>query len=175
MNAIVIKPSVSKRKKIAEYLIEMMKIWLVIKPLQIAFARKNAHKTNLLKASPENSVGKDIAHLLELHNLHLIPFYEDHDLKHLILGYGMSSEEEVRMQVYLLGNGNRSLSCVLFVLSGLLIPSSWNLFYQDYLAGKNAPSILDLTLDYCLHQTTAELKERYSRFQNRTEVLFTYK
>jgi hypothetical protein len=160
------------RKQITESIIELMKIWLVIKPLQFLFSNKTTQSYNKFKSSSEDSVGKDLYYLLEKNNLKLIPFYENHDLKHLILGYGMSSKEELRMQVYLLGNGNRSVSCVLFVLSGLLLPSSWKLFYQDYIKGKNAPSIIELSIDTCWNETTESIQKKYTTRNNKSVTFF---
>lgn len=124
MNVLTLRFEVSIRKRIAKLIIEFLKIWLVIKPLQIIFQSKNEQSLLSLKSCPENSVGKDVLKMIEEQNLKLIPFYESHDVKHLILGYGMTSENEIRMQAYLFGNGNRSLSCLLFLFAGVLLPSS---------------------------------------------------
>lgn len=99
--------------------------------------------------------------MLNENNLDVIPYYEDHDLKHLVLGYGMTSVEEIRMQAFLFGNGNRSFSCILFLLSGIILPSAWNQFYLDFKKGKNAPDILNLTLEDCMNISLSDLKNRF--------------
>lgn len=161
MNTTVIQLRTSLRRNVSEFIIEFLKIWFVIKPLQSLFRIRNQHNLLKLKNSLPNTVGSNILQLLIKNNLKPIPFYEEHDLKHLILGYGMSSEDEVRMQFYLLGNGNRSISCILFTMFGLLLPSCWKTFYKDYYKGKNATRILDIKLDDCINSSMAELRMKY--------------
>ena len=153
--------SKSLRYRIAELIIETLKIGVAIKPLQFLFKNRNRQTRLMLENCTENSIGKDIIQLLEQNNLKLIPLYEEHDLKHIVLDYGMTSEEEIRMQAYLFGNGNRSLGCILFLLSGILLPSAWKKFHEDYCRGKNSPAILELKLDECMNVPTSELKAKY--------------
>lgn len=164
MSVIAIQGRSTLRKNIAECIIEFLKTKLVIKPLQFIFKIRTQQYLDKLENSSPNTVGNDVLLLLKKNSLKPIPFFEDHDLKHLILGYEMSSEEEVRMQFYLLGNGNRSISCLLFVLSGLLLPSCWETFYNDYNKGKNSQNILNLKLDNCLNLLTSQL---YSKYRNK--------
>lgn len=148
----------SIRNRLAENLIEGLKINIAIKPLQFLFKKKVKNVRLALRNCPENSVGKSIVNMLNENNLDVIPFFENHDLKHLVLGYGMTSVEEIRMQAFLFGNGNRSFSCILFLLSGILLPSAWNQFYLDYKKGKNSPDILNLRLEDCMNKSLSELK-----------------
>lgn len=152
----------SKHLRIRERLVEALKVQLVIKPLQYLYRAEGASRMKELNNLADGTVGKDVAQLLESNNLSIIPKYEDHDLKHLILGYGMTSMDEIAMQAYLFGNGNRSLTCVLFLSSGLLFPEYWKRFYGDYKSGKEAPSILDLTLKNCMLQSTEDLRETFN-------------
>ncbi|MFM2268097.1 MAG: hypothetical protein RL757_1538 [Bacteroidota bacterium] len=167
MSVITVPVGSSFRKNVAEFAIEFLKIGLVIKPLQFLFKRRTQQYLLRLKMSPQNTIGNDIFRLLDKDALKPIPFFEEHDLKHLILGYGMSSEEEVRMQCYLLGNGNRSMSCLLFVLSGLLLPSCWKTFYDDYNKGKKSKNILNLKLEDCLHLSTTEIQHKYKNSKDK--------
>ena len=149
-------------KNISEQLIEFIKINFVIKPLQ-EFSDKKFYykKLELLRSLPSNTVGNDIAQMLDKHNLEIIPQFENHDLKHLILGYGMTTKEEIEMQAYLFGNGNRTIPCILFLLSGILLPSSWSAFLTAFEKGKNAPSILQLSLDDCMRIKTKDVQQKY--------------
>ena len=145
-----------------EKIIEGLKVWLVIKPLQIIYKKSAEKLSNELKNSPNGTIGNDIYRLLQEHQLSVIPKFENHDLKHLVLGYGMSSIEEVKMQMYLLGNGNYSISCLLFIASGILFPQEWKGFYAEYKKGKQAPSILDLSIHNCLLEKTDRIKATYN-------------
>jgi len=149
-------------KSFAEHFVEDIKINCVIKPLQKIYSKRfYDDKLMQMRNLPINTVGNDIAKMLDENNLKLIPKFEEHDLKHLILEYGMTAQEEIKMQAYLFGNGNRRVSCVLFLLSGILFPSLWKEYYQEYKKGKSAPSISQLTIEDCISLQTNDMKKRY--------------
>ncbi|NQX86801.1 MAG: hypothetical protein HRT67_13025 [Flavobacteriaceae bacterium] len=52
------------------------------------------------------TLGKEIAKCLDKYKLTLVPKYESHDLKHVLLDYKMTAEDEIRMQAFMIGNGN---------------------------------------------------------------------
>ena len=83
-------------------------------------------------------------------------------MKHIILGYSMSSIDEIRMQAYLLGNGYHSIFCLLFLVSGIIFPEYWNTFYQDYKKGKKSVSISKLVFENCKSKYTKDLKAMYA-------------
>ena len=159
----------SQNRTPVESFVENLKVYGVIKPLQKAYDAEgyDEKKLDQMRNLPKQTVGSDIAKMLDKHGLKLIPKFENHDLKHLILGYGMTTQEEIKMQAYLFGNGQRTLSCILFLLSGVLFPSSWREYYQDYKKGKNAPSILKLSIDDCMEQPTDEVRKEYTNYQKK--------
>lgn len=144
-----------------ESLVETLKIGLVIKPLQLIHRKLLEKHTSELENCKEGTIGHEILQILKAHDLKVIPKFEDHDLKHLILGYGMSSIDEIKMQMYLLGNGNYSLSCILFASSGLLFPREWSNFYSEFKKGKHAVSILELSIQDCMTKQTQEVRAVY--------------
>ena len=158
------KLKITMLKNSVEKFIDNIKIFLVIKPLQF-FHNKNYYekKLNFMRNLSENTVGNDVARMLDKKGLKLIPKFENHDLRHLILGYEMTTEDEIKMQMYLFGNGNYSISCLLFLCSGLLFPNLWKSFYEEYKKGQNAPSILKLSVDSCMHEQTATIKKVYKK------------
>lgn len=159
----------TKGLRIAEVIIEILKINLAIKPLQF-FCRPKYYNDKLeqMRNLPKHTIGSDIAEMLDKKNLKIIPKYEDHDLKHLILGYGMSPIDELRMQAYLFGNGNYSLTCILFLSSALLLPHSWKKLYTDFKIGKQSQNILHLKLKDCLEENTESIKLKYA--PNRSSI-----
>ncbi len=149
--------------KIRETLVETLKIVLVVKPVQFLFGRKRySRKLEAMRNYSPGSVAHELASLLESKGLKLIPVFEEHDLKHLLLGYGMSPIEEIRMQAYLCGNGNYSPFSLLFLASGLIFPEAWSVFRADYKLGKRAPSILKLKLADSLPVSLEELRAAYT-------------
>ncbi|MFT6246408.1 MAG: hypothetical protein ACJA0U_003233 [Salibacteraceae bacterium] len=172
MIALHLKRKISIRRRLANSFVEKLKIYLVIKPLQYLHGNGNqAEKLNELRSLPLSSIGNDIAKMLDERNLSLIPNFENHDLKHLILGYGMTSQDEIRMQAYLIGNGNSSIYSMLFFSSGLLFPSEWKEYREDYRKGKLSVSILKLTLDDCQLEDTELIRSQYNRLKSHKSIL----
>jgi ubiquinone biosynthesis protein Coq4 len=162
MQLLFLQPAPSLRKRTAEFIIETLKIGLTVKPLQLLHG-KNHFATELeeFKKLPAGTIGHAYAALLNEYNLKAIPRHENHDLWHVLLGYGMTSEEEIRMQAFMYGNGSRSVYCHLFLLSGLLLPGSWKLFYADYLKGKATKCILALDIRDCCNESTYAIRQHY--------------
>ncbi|WP_421752843.1 hypothetical protein [Croceimicrobium sp.] len=112
-----------------------------------------------LRLMPDGSLGKEVAKCLDEHQLSLIPGYESHDLKHVLLNYPMSPEGEIRLQAFMIGNGNLSLPSLAILLYGaLLLPSSWFTFYQDYQKGKECIAIASWRLEDFAERPLASLQ-----------------
>ena len=140
-----------------------LKICCVIKPLQLLIARHSCRqKMAYMRTLPAQTVGHDLAHLLDSKGLKLIPGFARHDLNHLILGYDMDPEEELCMQAYLIGNGNWQPQVLLFLSSAVLLPSLWGTLWAHYKVGQQSPALSSLKLDDCLTQKTDRLRRQYA-------------
>ena len=132
-------------------------------------------KTRELKELPEGTLGKDIANCLEKNNLKLVPNFESHDLKHVLLDFKMTPVDEIRMQAFMLGNNNYSIpSFAIFIFGALLLPDLWTTFYKDFQNGRNARPIKTWTIEEYAHCQTSTLRQivknySYSR-QNEFEM-----
>lgn len=115
-------------------------------------------KLTSLSKLPTGTVGRELALLLYENRMELIPKFEDHDLKHLLLEYEMNPVDEIKMQAFLLGNGNYTLPCVLFLSLGLFMPTYWSAFKQEYKRGRRAKSVLHLTIENCSFKNLMNLK-----------------
>ncbi len=148
--------------KIYDKAIEFAKVSGIISVLQTVYDMKPFDaKLQAMRSMPSGSVGREMSILLDKHGFRLIPKYENHDLKHLILGYGMTPKEEVKMQFFLIGNGNYSFSCLLFASLGIFMPDIWKELREDFSRGKRVDSILSLEMDDCLDKNLLELKLQY--------------
>lgn len=113
---------------------------------------------------PEGTLGKDIADCLAQHGLRLVPGYESHDLKHVLLDFKMTPVDEIRLQAFMLGNGNYSLpSFAIFVFGAIFLPDLWRTFYRDYQNGKRSTPISDWTIEEYAHCKTNTLREIIAR------------
>lgn len=116
-------------------------------------------KVDALRKLPKGTLGKEIASCLDAHGLVLVPKFESHDLKHVLLGYKMTPEGEIRLQAFMLGNGNRTLpSLAIFIFGALLLPSRWSMFYADYQKGKKSYPISSFSIENYATHNLAYLK-----------------
>lgn len=136
-------------------------------------ATKQQHSAQVAawKQLPLGSLGRSLVECLEQHELDLVPGFESHDLKHLVLDYPMTAEDEIRLQAFMLGNGNYTLPCFAILGFGMLfLPECWGTFYKDFQRGRTTASIVDWklenyvdkdlqTLQMALHKSQSE--ERY--------------
>lgn len=172
MISLKVERKISLRRRIVDSIVEKLKVHLIIKPLQYLYRnRGHDEKLQSFRDLPINTVGNDIAKMLDEQQLQLIPKFENHDLKHLVLGYGMTSQEEIKMQVYLLGNGNRSIYSILFAGTGLLYPSEWRNYKEDYRKGKLSVSILKLEIDDCIKKETQSIRSKFNRLKTHRELI----
>ncbi|MBC6697830.1 hypothetical protein [Hymenobacter sp. BT190] len=120
-----------------------------------------------LSQLPEGTVGRELAACLLARDLTLVPGFESHDLKHVVLAYELEPVGEIRMQAFMLGNGNWTLPSFLIFLFGLLLlPQHWRLFRQDYRAGQRCVPLATLTIEACQHQSLQQLQSYlFSRYQ----------
>ena len=113
----------------------------------------------MLKKMPEGTLGNDIAKCLADNQLRLVPNFESHDLKHVLLDFKMTPVDEIRMQAFMLGNGNYTFPCFIILLFGaLLLPAKWAVFYNDFRRGRNTAPISNWTIDAYANCKTADLR-----------------
>lgn len=115
-----------------------------------------------LNALPQNSLGKQLVFFLDKHGLDFIEGYELHDVKHLLINYGIGFEDEIQMQYFELGNGNRSLPVWFVVVWGtLLAPEFAPQYKAAYRKGKACrpltPDFLLQNIHTNLHQLQQQL------------------
>ncbi|RSK43589.1 hypothetical protein [Hymenobacter perfusus] len=120
-------------------------------------------KVAALSQLPAGTVGKELADCLLTRNLTLIPGFESHDLKHVVLDYELEPVGEIRLQAFMLGNGNWTLpSFAIFLFGLLLLPRQWRKFLQDFRAGRQCISLSSLEIDHCQHESLTGFRARLS-------------
>lgn len=112
-----------------------------------------------LRKLENGTLGKEIANCLDDHRLTLVPKYESHDLKHVLLDYKMTAEDEIRMQAFMIGNGNYSIpSFTIFFFGALLLPDLWPTFYSDFKKGIQTIPISKWTIENYASRPISELR-----------------
>ncbi len=101
-----------------------------------------------LRKFENGTLGKDLATCLDKHDLNLVPKYESHDLKHVLLEYEMNAEGEIRLQAFMIGNGNYSIpSFAIFLFGAMLLPDLWFIFYSDFKKGRTTIPLSTWTIE----------------------------
>ncbi|MEJ7660346.1 MAG: hypothetical protein WKG07_12380 [Hymenobacter sp.] len=112
----------------------------------------SGHPAGRIARPAARHLGRGVADLLARHGLQLIPHYEDHDLKHVLLGYDMTPEDKLKLKAFTLGNGDWSLACVGFLLFTMLTPEGWPGLLRHYRRGRQVPPVFHWKLaDYAAH------------------------
>lgn len=119
-------------------------------------------KINDLLRYPADSLGFHLGSFLHRNNFEMQEKLEDHDVFHVLTNIGVSVEEEIGMQFYLLGNGKRSLYLFMVVATGMLFyATKINAFRAYYRRGKNALHFHDLEFLRMLDQPLAKIQQTF--------------
>lgn len=137
--------------------------WTVVVLQSVFDMKKMDNLHNSLRQLPEGSTGKVVADLLDERNFRLIPKFPNHDLKHAVLDYQMKMEDEIKMQAYLVGNGNYTWPCLLFLSLGIFRPKIWKELIVHYNQGKHSPNIFNLNLMDVIHTPIKDLQIEFGR------------
>jgi hypothetical protein len=129
-----------------------------------------------LKTLPDGTLGNDIVKCLEKNGLRLVPKYESHDLKHVLLDFQMTPADEIRMQAFMIGNGNYSIpSFAIFFFGALFLPDLWVTFYKDFEKGRTATPISTWTIEDFAQYQTSTLRETIFNHSPSPQKMFDMK
>jgi len=135
--------------------------FLAVKVIRF-FVGSDSQKMQLkeLEKYAKGTVGKAIADCLNQNNLAFVPHFENHDLKHVLLNFKMTPLDEIRLQAFMIGNGNLSIpSVAIFIFGFILMPGQWKLFYRDFKRGKKALPIKSWMIDQYAEKKLSELRQ----------------
>ena len=136
------------------------------KPLYGLWFKQGSKPWNLstleLLQYPEHSLGRELGLFLVANELNPMPKFEDHDIYHVLLGYGTLVVDEARMQFFLLGNGKRSLfslgtGCIAFCF----FPERWPLFYEAFKRGRSSGQVFKTDFLGILETPVNELRSHF--------------
>ncbi len=147
--------------KISEWIIRIsfkLSVWLIERFHNMEVYDKQLEQLRQLEPG---TLGREIANCLDNHNLRLVPHYESHDLKHSLLGFKMTPIDEIRMQAFMIGNGNISIpSIAIFVFGFLLLPGKLVQFSKDFHKGLNSKSIKNWSIAEFASQDLKQLRNQ---------------
>lgn len=145
--------------RLSEWIIRLsfkFSVWLIEKFHDMKLYDEQLEQLRQLEAG---TLGREIADCLDNHSLRLVPHFESHDLKHSLLGFKMTPIDEIRMQAFMIGNGNISIpSIAIFTFGFILLPSRWVQFAEDFQLGLNSKSIKNWTIEEFGNQYLNQLR-----------------
>ena len=147
------------RSKLLEFLTHKIAL-----PLIGNFRKKPKfnYSMNDLLAFEDGTLGKDLALYLNKMGFKLLPNYEQHDCKHIILQYEMDEAGEARMQFYFLGNRHYSVPVLsTCFICFFLMPEYWKQFYKEYQLGKKGKVFEDIDYNALVFLKTNDLQKLY--------------
>lgn len=148
-------------KQLSEFIIKTafhLSVWLIER-----FHNMKAYEKQVdyLRKLPKGTLGREMADCLDKHQLNLVPGYESHDLKHSLLKYDMTPVDEIRLQSFMLGNGNISLpSIAIFTFGFLLLPHKWVQLAKDFQLGFQSKPIKSWTIKDFAHRDIEQLRKQ---------------
>lgn len=158
-------------KKVARQIIKKsfnISVWTIE---QFHDMKTKSEELEKLRQYPIGSLGHDISKCLDDNKLAFVPKYESHDLKHVLLDYKMTPVDEIRMQAFMLGNGNYTLPCFAILTFGsLLLPDEWTTFYKDFKRGQNSQAISKWTIEDYADFQTLTLRQQVIGTVNRRKI-----
>ncbi len=100
----------------------------------------------------EETLGFHLGCFLLTYGFEMEPYFENHDVFHVLTKTGITVVDEIGMQFLLLGNGKRSLFLWLGIILGVLFYwSDFQYFKKQYQRGKTANRFFDLNFEKLLN------------------------
>ena len=129
---------------------------LVRKPLNFQY-----NLQQLSELAPD-TVGFHLYKFLDSNHLDLLPYYEKHDIKHILLDYPATEKGEVCLQCFMLANGRCTLPVITAVLFGVItMPEYWQSFKEAFIKGYRHQSLQDIDWFGLLTQPLEATKKLY--------------
>lgn len=109
----------------------------------------------------EGTVGRALYSFFFNNDLELLPHYEKHDIKHVVLGYPPTEEGEVCLQCFMLANGRVTAPVIFSVFVGvLIIPESWFSFRKAWKRGRAMPCLNKLNWFDLMPKSLSEVRQQ---------------
>jgi len=110
----------------------------------------------------DETLGRELYNFLSIRNLGYLPKYEEHDSYHVLLGYGTTVIEELKLQAFMWGNKNSTFAGkVLFILGWIVFPSKHSLFRREIIRGKSAKSLSNIPVVSMIPKNLSGLRREF--------------
>lgn len=134
----------------------------MIGPMVFNFGSKDKNwniSTAKLLEYPVGSLGKTLGEFLKQYEVELLAGAEYHDIHHVLFDYSISFKDEVALQFFLHGNGNKSIASISTRIGAwCLLPTEWKYLKAAYERGKKCKDISSINFKSMLDQDLNQVK-----------------
>ncbi|GAA4357362.1 hypothetical protein GCM10023185_22010 [Hymenobacter saemangeumensis] len=157
----LVQPRLNAYQRLARQVVVHARTSFLIPIFRRLYGTEQAQtQLSYLQSLPEGTLGRGVADCLQQHQLQLIPQYEDHDLKHVVLGYDMTPEDELKLKAFMLGNGDWSITCLGFLAFAVLTPELWPELRRHFHRGRQTHPIRHWRLGEYATERVDRLRQR---------------
>ncbi len=129
----------------------------------------------VLKRCPQGSFGHRLLDFMEEHGFDFVPWYEKHDMKHVLLGYGATAPEEMYMQAFMFGNaGFKPLVTIITLTFLIWTPDAWKDLPFHFMVGRMSKPIGNLVLEDIAESDLEELRNEIGLYEARRKAAMIY-
>lgn len=147
-----------------DWLIELVAVKILFPLAGLIQPKSNGQlKIETLVEMPKGTFGRELGDHMRRHKIDFLIGFEEHDMKHLLLGFPLSVPGEMRLSAFEFGAGNRSLmTLAVFYPAWILAPELWSQLKQDYLDGKENKHTKKIHLKSMLGEPMENVKKALS-------------
>ena len=118
----------------------------------------NMNTVQLLQYA-DGSLGKSLGEFLKKNDVELLVGAEYHDIHHILFNYSLTFKDEVALQFFLHGNGNKSIASISTRIGAwCLLPTEWAYLNAAYKRGKLYKDISIINFKSMLNQDLKKVK-----------------
>jgi len=131
--------------------------WLTIKATDfsnILLRKRNwKYSETDYRKMPENSLGNKLIQYMDQNNIPFKPNLVRHDLKHIILGYGMNMPDELRIHSFLIGNRcYNPMAIAYLIICVCIVPEIIPTLKKDFKSGRKSKCLREINLENYLKE-----------------------
>ena len=120
-----------------------------------------------LQHAEDGTVGRALYHFFYNNDLEMLPHYEKHDVKHVVLNYPPTEKGEISLQCFMLANGRITAPVIFSVVIGFTImPEAWKSFYKAWLRGRATPCLNKLDWFSLVPQPLSVVRQQIFTLKN---------
>ncbi len=130
---------------------------------------------NKIDNCSENTVGFHLKKFMEHNKFEFVPWYENHDMKHVILEYKATASDENCMQAFMIGNsGFRPITTFLAILFCIWTPDVWKDLPYHFLIGRLTKPVNKLNIEETIYEDLNEIRKRIGIHDAKVQAALIY-